>query len=179
MNGSQVSLSVPAGIAHDVWTGGNNAVRLMQAVDNVDFEAEVKFESLVSDQYEMQGIIVQQDAGNYLRFDFYGKNGVVYIFAARFTGGSPTVVANMPISVQGQSMYMRITRAGNTWIQSYSFDGASWTTSASFARTLVVGEVGVFAGNAGASPPAHTAVIDYFFNTAAPIVPEDEIFESC
>jgi hypothetical protein len=37
---------------------------------------------------------------------------------------------------------------------------------------LAVSQVGVFAGNAG-SNPAHTAVIDYFFNTALPIIPED------
>jgi uncharacterized repeat protein (TIGR02543 family) len=36
-----------------------------------------------------------------------------------------------------------------------------------------VTEVGAFVGNAGASPPAHTGHLDYFFNTAAPIVPED------
>jgi len=41
---------------------------------------------------------------------------------------------------------------------------------------LVVSQVGVFAGNfgSGGSPaPAHTALVDYFFNTASPIIPED------
>jgi hypothetical protein len=33
--------------------------------------------------------------------------------------------------------------------------------------------VGTYAGNAGGSPPAHTGYIDYFFNTAYPIDPED------
>ena len=32
VNGTQLELSVPAGIAHDVWSGGNMAPRLMQPV---------------------------------------------------------------------------------------------------------------------------------------------------
>jgi regulation of enolase protein 1 (concanavalin A-like superfamily) len=173
LNGTQLLLSVPAGVAHDVWNGGNYAPRLMQPANNTDFELEVKFESLVSAQYEMQGIIVEQDPNNYLRFDFYGKNGQVYAFAARITGGTATSIANVAINAPDQPLYLRVARAGDSWTQSYSLDGMTWTTSASFTHALTVSEVGVFAGNAGSNPPAHTAVVDYFFNTATPIVPED------
>jgi hypothetical protein len=38
---------------------------------------------------------------------------------------------------------------------------------------MEVQQVGVYAGNAGAQLPAHTAKVDYFFNTGAPIDPED------
>ncbi|RJQ14299.1 MAG: hypothetical protein C4560_12655, partial [Nitrospiraceae bacterium] len=48
MTGSQAAISVPAGVSHDVWYGGNYAPRIMQAVSNVDFEIEVKFDSGVS-----------------------------------------------------------------------------------------------------------------------------------
>ena len=34
-------------------------------------------------------------------------------------------------------------------------------------------KIGLFVGNEGGSPPAYTAVFDYFFNTAYPINPED------
>jgi hypothetical protein len=44
---------------------------------------------------------------------------------------------------------------------------------------LSVSEVGPFVGNAGSSPPGHTAVIDYVFDTSAPIVPEDSDALSC
>jgi regulation of enolase protein 1 (concanavalin A-like superfamily) len=173
LNGTQLLLSVPAGVAHDVWNGGNYAPRLMQPANNTDFELEVKFESLVSAQYQMQGLIVEQDLNNYLRFDFYGNNGQVYLFAARITGGMATSIANVAINAPDQPLFLRVTRVGDSWTQSYSLNGATWTTGASFTHALTVSQVGFFAGNAGSNPPAHTAVVDYFFNTAAPIIPED------
>jgi regulation of enolase protein 1 (concanavalin A-like superfamily) len=173
VNGRQLLLSVPVGVALNVWNGGNNAPRLMQAVNDTDFEIEVKYESLVSEKYEMQGIIMEQDADNYLRFDFYGKYGQVTIFAARIEGGAATAIANVAISVPNQPVTMHVERAGDSWTLSYSLDGTAWTTSSSFSHSLAVSQVGVFAGNAGLNPPAHTAVVDCFFNTATPIVPED------
>jgi hypothetical protein len=41
----------------------------------------------------------------------------------------------------------------------------------SFARALTVTLVGPFAGNAGTNPPAYTALVDYFSNTAFPVAP--------
>jgi hypothetical protein len=69
-------------------------------------------------------------------------------------------------------LYMRVRREGDHWTQSYSFDGQNWATSGSFQHALTVSTVGSFVGNSG-SNPAHTALIDYFFNTASRIVPED------
>ena len=172
VSGGQLRLGVPGGSGHDVWSGGNFAPRVMQSATDDDFEVEVKFESAVTQSYALQGIIVEQDANNFLRFDFYGHNGITYVFAAQFTNGSPTSLANVPLAVSTAPLYMRVTRVGDTWTQSYSTNGSSWTAAANFTFALTVNEVGVFAGNAG-NNPAHTAVVDYFFNTAAPIVPED------
>ena len=44
----------------------------------------------------------------------------------------------------------------------FSEDGASWSTAGSFSRAMVVGAVGVMAGNA-VGDPAYTARFDYFF----------------
>jgi hypothetical protein len=177
VNGSQLELSVPGGVAHDVWTGGNFAPRVMQSVSDEDFEVEVKFESTVADSFEMQGLIIEESASEFLRIDFYGNGGQPYAFVARFAGGQPTVVANVPVTV-GASPYLRVGRVGDQWTVESSGDGSSWSTVASFASALTVSEVGVFAGNAGAAP-AHTAVVDYVFNTAAPIVPEDPDTVTC
>jgi hypothetical protein len=71
---------------------------------------------------------------------------------------------------------MRIKREGDQWTQSYSFDGANWTSQPSFTHILTVTDLGPYSGNGvGAGSPAHTASIDYFFNTASPIDPEDDI----
>jgi regulation of enolase protein 1 (concanavalin A-like superfamily) len=173
LNGTQALLSVPDGVSHDVWSGGNFAPRLMQAANNTNFEVEVKFDSPVTMQYQMQGILVEQDSQNFLRFDFYSDGGGVYLFAAHFTNGSPVVISNATIPGASAPMYMRVRRQGNEWTQFYSLDGQTWATAASFSHTLEVTQIGIFVGNTGGSPPAHTAIVDYFFNTASPIIPED------
>ncbi len=173
MTGSQARLSVPAGTSHDIWDNMYAAPRLMQPTANSDFELEVKFETAVSQQYQLQGIVVEQDNQNFIRFDFYSDGTNINAFAATFTNGihqntSKSVIAN------GQNLFLRVTRSGNNWSASYSADGGSWTSYASFNNfVLDVSATGVFAGNAGNNAPPHTAVIDYFFNTATPIVPED------
>ena len=64
VTGSQVELTVPQGTLHDVWTNGNDSVRIMQPASNTDFEVDVKFESSVTEKFQLQGIIVEQDAAN-------------------------------------------------------------------------------------------------------------------
>ncbi len=172
LTGAQAELFVPTGASHDVWSSGNFAPRLMQTANDADFEIEVKFESAVSLAYQLQGIIIEQDSANFLRFDFYHDGSATRVHAAVFVGGAPTSLVNLPLASAPAPMYLRVTRVGNQWTQGYSFDGQNWTTAVTFNHTLQVNQVGPFAGNAG-SNPAHTAVIDYFFNTAAPIAPED------
>ena len=81
MTGTQVSISVPAGTGHDVWNTGNFAPRIMQPANNTDFEIEAKFDSALNGQNQMNGIIVEQDSGNFLRFDFYSTSENTMIFA--------------------------------------------------------------------------------------------------
>ncbi len=70
-----------------------------------------------------------------------------------------------------------MTRVGPLWSFSSSDDGETWLSAGSFSHPMVVTRSGVFGANHGTMPgqpaPAHTAVVDYFFNSAAPIQPED------
>jgi regulation of enolase protein 1 (concanavalin A-like superfamily) len=175
LNGSQALISVPAGISHDLWSGDHFAPRLMQTVSDTDFGVEVKFESAIGPQAQMQGILIQQDDENYLRFDFFSDGANTHIFAASFINGSPTIRYDSIIPDAGGLLYLQVNRQGDQWEQAYSQDGQNWEAAASFSHALVVTQAGLFAGNAGSNPPAHTAVIDYFFNTASPIVPEDAL----
>lgn len=47
MTGTQASISVPAGSAHDLWTNALNAPRIRQAASNTDFDVVVKVDSTV------------------------------------------------------------------------------------------------------------------------------------
>jgi len=175
---NELEISIPGGIEHDVWNTGNFSARVMQPTDNVDFEIEIKFSSLLSQQYQMQGMLIEQDTDNFLRFDFYSDGGNVRVFAASFaTGQQPSNIFDMVISPILGTLYMRVSRTVNQWTQSYSMDGQNWTNAANFSHALNVNSVGPYVGNAGstnpASTPAFTGLIDYFFNTANPIDPED------
>jgi len=170
-----LSISVPNGTSHNVWNNGNLAPRIMQAANNTDFEIEVKFESQLTSEYQMQGVIVQQNDSNYLRFDFFKDATDTYIFAASITNGAANLESSANIT-SGNPLYLRVKRQGDQWTQSYSYDGANWITAANFSHVLSVTSVGPFVGNHGkpeSSSPAFTGLIDYFFNTTSPIIPED------
>ncbi|MCU1260336.1 MAG: hypothetical protein JWO80_3221, partial [Bryobacterales bacterium] len=169
LNGTNALLSVPAGQNHDAWTGGNTTPRIMQSIANVDFEVEIKFRSVVSSQYQDQGLIVEQDSQTYLRFDILQADCQTTVFAASFAGGNPTVQLNSRIR-NGPNNYMRLKRSGNTWNFSYSYDGQRWTPAVTFNYTLSTNLIGPYVGNNGPNgnpAPAFTASIDYFVNRAA------------
>ncbi len=67
-----------------------------------------------------------------------------------------------------QPFWLRVKRTGNTWLFTYSRDGVTWMTAGSFSYAMTVARIGPYAGNAGSPPPAWTATVDYFFNTAQP-----------
>lgn len=170
-----VDISVPAGVEHQVWTNGIQVPYLLQAVNNADFEIEVKMESSVDLQYQEQGILIKQDDGNYIRFEFYNSASSTKVYAATFESMAATQRINADIATGGTApLYMRVRRQGSQWTQTYSFDGSSWLSGASFTHAVTTTGIGIYAGNAtGTGSPAHTASFDYFFNTASPVVPED------
>ncbi|MGA9115310.1 MAG: immunoglobulin domain-containing protein [Bacteroidota bacterium] len=169
---ARVVLGIPGASSHDLWTGENRAPRLLQPANNTDFEMEARFESNMALQYQFQGLLVEQDGGTFARFDFVRRSTGFRVFAATFLNGTATTRADVSIA-GGTVLFMRVRRTGNTWRQSYSTDGISWTVASTFTYTMSVGAAGIFAGNAGSPPPAFQALADYFFNTAAPVVPED------
>lgn len=174
--GKRLLLTLPAGSDHDLWTDKNFAPRLMQAAENKDFTLEVKFESPLTQQYQMQGLLVEQDNNNFLRFEFYSDGTNLRILAASFISGTGTIRTNQVIMPSGTDTYMQVERSGDQWTQSYSMDGVNWTVAGVFTHSLTVTATGLHAANTNAVPantPAHTAIVDYFFNTAAPILPED------
>jgi regulation of enolase protein 1 (concanavalin A-like superfamily) len=175
VNGKQLLITVPEGATHNLWTDNKNAPRVMQTADNVDFEYIVKFDSTVTQTAQMQGIIIEQDAQNFARFDFEYNEGVK-AYAATFADGTSRKRISVEISA-ADAVYLRVTRVGVRWFMHYSGNGVDWTEAGSFNNyTLNVTKAGVFAGNValkGNPAPAHTAVVDYFYNKAHGPLPAD------
>ena len=163
MTGSQFSISVPAGVEHSTWHNGNLSSRIIQPVTDADFDVMAKFDSELSGRYQSQGIFVEQDSNNYIRFDFYqDKTGsTTRIFAATFSNSSPTQQVKFEIA-SGGPFYLRVTRVGNQWSQYFSFDGTNWVHAITFDHTLLANYVGLFAGNYDVSSDAYTVLIDDF-----------------
>ena len=164
-----LEISVPAGVGHDAWNTSYNSPRLMRAIANTDFEIEARFTSPLTAGYQLQGIFIEQDPLNYLRFEFHHDGDGIKIFAARTVNGVSGAMHHETALV-GATQIMRIRRQGNEWIQTYSADGDTWREAARFVQTMTAAKAGVFGANAGASAPAHTAKVDYIFSTASPLM---------
>jgi hypothetical protein len=88
MNGSAATLNVPYGRVHDDWTNGNNTIRLMQNISNSNFQVKVRFQSDVELGNQDEGILVQQDAGDFLRLTSFAT-------AALFDSSQPAYRAGV------------------------------------------------------------------------------------
>ena len=171
---AHLELSVPEGISHDPWLN-NHSVRIMQNTIDTDFEVEVKFVSEPTTGYQMQGIIIEQDDNNWLRFDQHHNGTELRLFASTTITGNFLNKLNLVIN-SGDASFLRVNRTGDIWTFLYSSDGIIWNTAGDFSQALTVSSVGPFVANHiyDATTPAFTAIVDYFFNTASPIDPEDD-----
>jgi len=181
--GRQLEMTVPGGDAaeaHTLYTEGITAPRLMQPSNDDDFTVEVKFDSVLEGVGAAQGIVIEQDDNTFLRLEFYRrKANEVRVYAVGIGEGKIVAGTTLNTELAGvpTELYMRIVRAGDKWQQFYSLNGVDWTLNAKeITFDMTVKRVGVYAGNskfAGSPLPTHTVLVDYFFNTAAPITPED------
>lgn len=186
-NNARLVLDIPADIPHDMWYGGIKSPHVMQSISNPSsFEVEAKFDSGVSEMFQMEGIMVRGAAGDYLRLEYYSDGLDTWTFAVILepdpTGTkvfTPTIVYRQRTYQNNMApLYMRVQREGEQWTQWRSSDGSFWQKAAAFSHAMNVTGVGTYGANAQPTdpallPPAYTAKIDYFFNTSAPIDPED------
>ena len=187
---AQCTILVPqSGNEHDFWST-NNSCRVTQTCNAAsDFEVTVKMEgSAPSAQYQARGICVYDDTnGSALRIDNYYGGGAFNIFAAFIDFGVNGSTQNDSAISSVDTLWLRYKWTQSTeahqWF--YSTNGTDFTAyggndNASIASGPGAGyvvtpeRVGFFAGNSG-NPAAYTAVFDYFFESSAPISPEDGV----
>ncbi|OLT56268.1 FG-GAP-like repeat-containing protein [Moorena producens] len=155
---------------YDAWQT-NNAARAMQAIADEDFQIEARFLTTPTERFQLQGLLVEQDANNWVRFDTYSDGNVLRVFAAVTVNGSSSARVNATIPA-GAAEYLRVDRTGDTWTYEYSADGSNWTTAGSFDHAITATSAGVFAGNT-AQATGYTAQVDYFEVAHDPILDED------
>lgn len=167
MNGKEAVIYVSEGTEHDAWgTGsdfGNTLPRIMQAVHNVDFDLAVKFNSPVERPYQHQGIVIEQNKDNLLRFEFRSDGNGVRLFLAEIVNGVATLIRDRNVAGRGTApLYARVQREGTVWTFLYSFDGTTWQTTTSLNRGLTMTGIGLSLANSSAT--GHMLRADYFHN---------------
>lgn len=175
MNGEQIELTIPAGSSHDWSVGG--PPRVMQTSADEDFSIELKFETQVDQIGQFHGVLIEEDADTYARVS-YEYSAAGRIMYARFVKDgailknfSFTLPADKPVP-----MAMKVTRTGNS-VNWFYLENGIWKkpSGAPYGTDIVPLNIGFFAGNSGAggAQPGFKSVVDYFFNSDLPIVPED------
>ena len=176
MTGEKLEISVPGGSSHDFDSPGGPP-RIMQSASNGDLAIDVKFDSVINMDGQVQGILLEEDADTYARFGFERTAAKGALLYARFVADGVQVKAvSSELGMTESPPFMRVTRTGNSWKWYWSLDGVSWTMiKGTHQIDMTVVSAGVFAGNSGlnGTQPAHKAIVDYFFNVEAPIDPED------
>ena len=170
---NRLRITVPAGTNHDMPNNGDNtSARVMQPLFNTDVELDVKFESPVQ-AGQIQGIVIEQEAGTYLSFSVYHNGTQTRILSAAYLNNVSSNKQEKVIAGDAP-IYLRVKRQDNTWTYYFSYDGIIWNAARVLTSTLIPNSAGVLAGNfGGANAPEHTAIVDYMFSTATPVEPED------
>jgi regulation of enolase protein 1 (concanavalin A-like superfamily) len=165
LSGTHAQLTVPGGSIHPAWDAGvNKSARLVQRVSDGDFSITAKFDSVPARNMEIEGLIVEQDSRNFLRFELRSDGAALTMSAETTVDGAGTNYRAVTVA-KGTAVWMRIQRRGSSWTLAASRDGSAYTSAAAFTHTMVVRQVGVYAANYGPTPaqaPAFSALVDSF-----------------
>ena len=172
LTGGQLVITVPGGSDHQAYTP-LNAVRVIQAVSNANFDVYVKINSQLtaSAQQTFAGLLVGGDASNYIYYQAYSDGSNVNLLCASIDAGAQNIRINtIPFTGYPVPTYLRLARAGTTYTAYWSADAVTWTSAGSFNDGLTVTHLGPFAGNNNTTPanaPPISAAIGGFENTPA------------
>lgn len=167
MTGTQLRILVPGSANHDPNnTGVDQSVRVVQTIQNVDFIASVRFDSLPTQQYQFEGIKIEQDTdANFVRLQF-GNDGINTVANADvIVNGVDSNVGQVTLTGFGASLWMQVQRRGDTWTLLYSLDGTGYNTVTTFTQAYNINKIGVWGGNfntTAANSPALTVLARTF-----------------
>jgi hypothetical protein len=168
MSNDHLLLNVPGGSNHDTLAPVNQAVRVMQAIGNYNFDVSIKLDSTLpaTNKGTAEGLMVTSDATHFVTLEVAADGTNVHLSAETVASGIATVLLDNTNFSQYQSpMYLRLSRAGSAYIAYYSTDGATWTQATSFTYTTMPTSIGLFGSNYSASPATANPVamsVDWF-----------------
>jgi hypothetical protein len=151
------------------WVGIATCDRLMETAPSGDFTIDTKLDTVPplgnQNAYHSAGIMVWQDANNFLRFELQAENSsvgqVVVAHKVVNGGGAANVILTNLIAFQ-PPVYLRVVKSGSTWTLLYATDGVNYTTVGSFTQALTVNQIGLQVENEGDFAAFPYADFDYF-----------------
>ncbi|HXP09345.1 MAG TPA: chitobiase/beta-hexosaminidase C-terminal domain-containing protein, partial [Acidobacteriaceae bacterium] len=170
VSNGELVLTVPGGSNHDAAVPALDAVQVIQPVSNTNFDVAVKIDStlVAANKYYGQGLMVEGDAKNYIRFELGAGGTSVNLSAGTvINGAQATKFQISPFTSYAVPTYLRLTRVGTTYTAYWSTNGTTWNQAGSFTDTLVVTGLAPYAWNYSTTPsqaPALTATFDWFHN---------------
>jgi hypothetical protein len=168
MANDHLVLNVPGGSNHDTLAPVNEAVRVMQAIGNYNFDVSVKLDSklIATNEGTKEGLMMTSDATHFITFEVAADGTNVHLSAETVASGLATALLDIANFSQYQSpMYLRLSRAGSAYGAYYSTDGTTWIRATSFTYTRMPTSIGLFGSNYNASPATANPVamsVDWF-----------------
>ena len=140
VSNGELVLTVPGGSDHDPAVPALDAVQVIEPISNANFDVAVKIDPtlLAAHPYYGQGLMVEGDAKNYIRFEV-SAGSTVNLGVNTITGGVQSSQFQMqPFSSYPVPTYLRLTRVGNNYTAFWGSDGVNWNQLGTFTDSLVV-----------------------------------------
>jgi hypothetical protein len=155
ISNSHLFIGVPGGSNHDALLPPNQAVGVLQAIGNENYDVAIKIDSplFAGDANTSQGLMVLSDGQNFITFALETNGSKIGLTAHTVMNGvATTVLEDQDLSQYQNPMYLRLTRNNSAYVAFYSTDGISWTQAATFTCTGTMKWIGPFAGNHNDTP---------------------------
>ncbi|NHC46244.1 ThuA domain-containing protein [Motilibacter aurantiacus] len=142
-----------------------------------DWEATTRLTLAHNREWQHAGLMLHASDNEYVKLAYTrnGSGGRFLEFQTE-TGGTRTWHANNVAISAGDTVHLRLKKAGSQITASYSVDGATWTALSGAAPVKANATLGVMAaGDTGT--PNSTALFDWFrlsSDATGPVVPSDE-----
>ena len=162
ISNSHLFIGVPGGSNHDSLHSSNQAIRVIQAIGNDNFDVAIKIDSPLTagDANTSQGLMVLADNQDFVTFSLETNGTNIGLSAYTVTGGVATAVLEDSDFGQYQNpMYLRLTKTGSAYVAMYSVDGANWAQAVSFTYLKPVTQIGPFASNYNDTPAKAVPVV--------------------
>ncbi len=157
-------------VAGDIYTAGSPGDTrnfFLQTPDHAgaDWTIETKVSGSISGGYEQGGLLVYQDDANYIKFDLISDDGTTAVNRIELRSEENEVIQNpqpelTPLPAGTNAAWLRLTKAGDQYTGSYSFDGTTWTQLGTVQNDMVAPRFGLF--TLGVNSPGGEVVFDYF-----------------